>query len=144
MVVVAALLLSSNNAYAYDYKTAAARVPKEQIAFAECVSYQESRGNYRAIGDSSSARGRWQFLDDQWRRGLSYMVAKRLTDYGMPKSKQKPLIEKLRSKSIDKWDPIYQDVGFVAALNAKHLWSGWRHWYVKGSKCNDLVPLNQK
>jgi hypothetical protein len=144
MVVVAALLLSQPNANAYDFKAAAARVPQDQIAFAKCVSWQESRGNYKAIGDQSSARGRWQFLDDQWRRGLSYMVAKRLTDYGMPKSKQKALIEKLRGKSIDKWEPIYQDVGFVAALNAKYPWSGWRHWYVEGSKCNDLVPLEKK
>lgn len=137
-------MLSTSTAHAVDYKTAAARVPKDQIAFAKCVSYQESRGNYKAIGDSSSARGRWQFLDLQWRHGLSYMVSQRLVEFGMPESKKKPLIKKLRSKSIDKWDPIYQDIGFVAALNAKHPWSGWRHWFVSGSKCNDLVPTDRK
>lgn len=139
MIIAAALLLSSNNAYAYDYKTAAARVPKDQIAYAECVSYHESRGNYKAIGDSSSARGRWQFLDKQWRHGLSYMVANRLVEFGMPKSKSKKLVKNLQSISIDNWQPIYQDVAFVAALNAKYKWSGWTHWAVN-SKCNQLVP----
>ena len=67
------------------------------------------------------------------------MVANRLVDYGMPKSKTKKLVKHLQSKSIDQWEPIYQDVGFVAALNAKYHWSGWTHWAVN-SKCNELVP----
>jgi hypothetical protein len=49
------------------------------------------------------------------------------------------LVKHLQSKSIDTWEPIYQDVGFVAALNAKYKWSGWTHWAVN-SKCNLLVP----
>jgi len=123
-----------------NYETHAAIVPKEQKAFAECVSWQESRHNYRAVGDISSARGRWQFLDAQWRNGLAFMVSKRLVDFGMPKNKQKKLIKKLRNQSIDQWKPIYQDIGFLAALNWKYQWSGWRHWHVDNSKCNDLVP----
>ena len=139
MAIVAAFVIIQPHANAYDYKTAAARVPQDQIAYAKCVSHHESRGNYKAVGDRSSAKGRWQFLDKQWRHGLSYMVAKRLVDYGMPKSKMKIVVEKLQSKSIDEWKPIYQDIAFLAALNAKYQWSGWTHWSVN-SKCNELVP----
>jgi hypothetical protein len=141
--IVAAFLLLTPNANAVDYKTAAAKVPKDQIAYAKCVSHHESRGNYKAVGDQSSARGRWQFLDKQWRRGLSFMVAHRLVEYGMPKSKVKDLVKDLQSKSIDRWNPIYQDVAFLAALNAKYQWSGWKHWSVN-SKCNELVPTMVK
>ncbi len=129
------------NANAADPKTAAARVPKDQVDYAKCVSHHESRGNYKAVGDVSSARGRWQFLDDEWRHGLPFMVANRLVDHGMHKSKKKKLVTDLQSKSIDKWEPIYQDVAFLAALNAKYHWSGWTHWAVN-SKCNELVPTS--
>lgn len=122
-----------------DYYKAAAMIPKDQRTYAACVSYQESRGNYRAIGDNENARGRWQFLDSNWRHGLSYMVANRLADHGMPRSKVKSLVKHLKSRSIDTWEPVYQDIGFVAALNAKHKWSGWTHWSVD-RQCNKLVP----
>ena len=143
MAIAVAFLLVTPNANAVDYKTAAARVPKDQVGYAQCISHHESRGNYKAVGDQSSARGRWQFLDKQWRHGLSFMVANRLVDYGMPKSKTKKLVKHLQSKSIDAWEPIYQDVGFVAALNAKYHWSGWTHWAVN-SECNKLVPTPLK
>jgi len=138
IALVLAMAIHTTPVHATNYK-AAAEIPKDQKIYAACVSHQESRGNYRAIGDNENARGRWQFLDSNWRRGLSYMVAKRLMDYGMPKEKMKPLVKHLRSKSIDAWEPIYQDIGFVAALNAKHPWSGWRHWAVD-TECNKYVP----
>ena len=130
--------VASNN-----FKLAAAKVPNSQQAFADCVSHHESRGNYKAVGDKSSARGRWQFLDAQWRHGLSYMVANRLVTYGMSKSKTKDLVKDLQKHSIDTWKPVYQDIGFVAALNAKGPWSGWTHWKVN-SECVKLVPSNKK
>lgn len=138
-LVLAISMLTSSPAHAADFKLAAAAIPKSQAAYAECVSFHESRHNYKAIGDRSSARGRWQFLDKQWRHGLSFMVANRLVEYGMPKSKVEKVVKHLQSKSIDAWEPVYQDIGFVAALNAKHSWSGWRHWGVN-SECNKLVP----
>jgi hypothetical protein len=138
-LILAISMLTSSPANAADFKLAAAAIPASQKAYAECVSYHESRHNYKAVGDRSSARGRWQFLDKQWRRGLSFMVANRLVDYGMHESKAKKLVKHLQSRPIDAWEPIYQDIGFVAALNAKHSWSGWRHWGVN-TKCNLLVP----
>ena len=121
----------------------AAQIPKQEQAFAKCVSWQESRNNYHAIGDNQFARGRWQFLDNNWRHGLSFMVADRLVTFGLPKSKAKILIKDLQKRPIDTWKPIYQDIGFVSALNAKGSWSGWRHWAVD-SQCVKLVPLNKR
>lgn len=117
----------------------AAHIPPSQQAFASCVSNRESHGNYRARGDESSARGRWQFLDLQWRRGLAYMVADRLRDHGMSRSESKRVRIHLQSVSIDRWEPAFQDAGFLATLNARGQWSGWRHWYLSGSRCNALA-----
>lgn len=128
---------------ANNYALSASKIPANQLEYAKCISYHESRGNYQAVGDKSSARGRWQFLDKQWRRGLSYMVADRLVNHGMPKSQEKDLIKDLQKHPIDAWKPIYQDVGFVSALNAKGPWSGWKHWSVN-SQCNKLVPRQYK
>lgn len=117
----------------------AAHIPTTQQAFAACVSQRESHGNYKARGDESSARGRWQFLDQQWRNGLAYMVAARLRHFGMSRPASKHVRIHLQSISIDRWDPAFQDIAFVAVLNARGPWSGWRHWYLAGSKCNSLV-----
>ena len=119
--------------------SAAQAIPQDQQPFASCVSHRESRDNYKARGDESSARGRWQFLDRQWRHGLSFMVAERLRDFGMSSAASKRVRIHLQSISIDRWDPAYQDIAFVAVLNARGPWSGWRHWYLAGSKCNSLV-----
>lgn len=123
---------------------AAADIPTHQQAFAECVSQRESHGNYRARGDHSSARGRWQFLDLQWRRGLSFMVTERLVKFGMPKRDARQLRTRLQATSIDKWKPHYQDAAFIAVLNANGPWTGWRHWYLSGSRCNSLVPASHR
>lgn len=123
---------------------AAAQIPESQVAFAHCVSHRESRDNYQARGDQSSARGRWQFLDLQWRHGLSFMVAERLVRFGMSKRDAKHVRVHLQSIPIDRWKPDYQDAAFVAALNANGNWSGWRHWYLNGSPCNRLVPATHR
>ena len=117
----------------------AATIPPSQQAFAACVSHRESHGNYKARGDESSARGRWQFLDQQWRHGLAYMVADRLRHFGMARHDAKRVRIHLQAVSIDRWDPKFQDAAFVSVLNARGPWSGWRHWYLPGSKCNALA-----
>lgn len=117
----------------------AATIPAPQQAFAACVSHRESHGNYKARGDESSARGRWQFLDQQWRHGLAYMVAERLRHFGMSRRESKRVRIYLQSVSIDRWPAYAQDAAFVAVLNARGPWSGWRHWYLPGSKCNRLA-----
>lgn len=139
MIVLALAMSIHATPVHINYYAEAARIPKDQRVYAKCISNQESHGNYRAIGDNTNARGRWQFLDSNWRRGLSFMVTKRLVSFGMPESKQKSLVKHLQSRSIDTWKPAYQDIGFISALNAKHKWSGWRHWAVD-VKCTKYVP----
>jgi len=126
--------------------TTAAEIPASQQAFASCVSHRESHGNYRASRNEagSSAAGRWQFLDKQWRHGLSYMVAERLRDFGMSAKTADKVRRELQAKPISQWAPKYQDAAFLAALNARGQWSGWRHWYLAGSKCNALVPVGAR
>lgn len=141
-VLAAATLLGS--AHPHPAVLKAAEIPASQQAFAACVSHRESRGSYTARGDESSARGRWQFLDTQWRRGLSYMVAARLRHFGMPAKQARHIRIQLTHTSIDKWKPAYQDAAFVAVLNADGAWSGWRHWHLAGSKCNRLVPAGAR
>jgi hypothetical protein len=124
----------------------AAQIPASQQAFASCVSARESHGNYKAKRSEagSSAAGRWQFLDKQWRRGLSYMVAERLRSFGMSTHEAAVIRRHLAATRIDRWAPEYQDAAFLAALNARGPWSGWRHWYLAGSKCNALVPIGAR
>lgn len=126
--------------------TAAAEIPASQQAFALCVAHRESHGNYKARRSEagSSAAGRWQFLDKQWRHGLSYMVAARLRAFGMSALDAAVIRRELQAKPIDRWAPQYQDAAFLAALNAHGRWSGWRHWYLAGSKCNALVPASAR
>jgi hypothetical protein len=133
-VLATALALSASPAAHH-----AAHIPADQSTFASCVSDRESHGNYRARGDESSAMGRWQFLDKQWRFGLAYMVADRLHRFGMSRAAAHDLRIHLQSISIDKWAPVYQDAGFLEVLNARGKWSGWRHWYAPGSRCNALA-----
>ncbi len=136
-VVLAAALLAAPASN--DPAASAAVIPASQQAFAECVSHRESRDNYKARGSDSSSAGRWQFLDRPWRNGLSYMVAARLREFGMTGPASKGVRIHLQATHIAAWEPDYQDAAFVAVLNARGPWSGWKHWYLSGSRCNALV-----
>lgn len=120
-----------------DVITEAAEIPKKHRAFSKCVLDRESGGNLEntnsgegARNPRSSASGRWQFLDSQWREGLSHMVAGRLKDYGMPSAHVKGVRVHLEGKPIHKWDGLWQDVGHNAVMAA----GGWAHW--SGPGCN--------
>lgn len=117
----------------------AAVIPASQAAFAECVSDRESDGDYRARNPRSSAAGRWQFLDSQWRRGLAFMIAARLRDHGLDPGNARRIRVALQATHIAAWPAPLQDAGFVAVLNARGPWTGWRHWHHVGSRCNRLA-----
>lgn len=112
----------------------AARIPRHVRPFAECVSDRESSGSYTARNPASSAQGRWQFLDNSWRRGLGYMVAARLKAHGMPKTAARQVREYLHDTPIAAWPGQYQDAGFVAVIAS----GGSHHW--NGPGCNHLKP----
>ena len=114
----------------------ASMLSPEQERFRECVVHRESRGNPRASNPNSSAQGKYQFLDKQWRKGLAHMVTVALREKGVP---VRGLKGDLRATPIKNWGPVLQDIAFAEVLNARGEWSGWRHWYLPGSKCNGLV-----
>lgn len=113
----------------------ATQVPAHMQDFKACVAHRESHGNPKAIGDQSSARGKYQFLK-AWNHGLPYQVAERLTHFGMSKAEANRIRTTLQHKTIDKWSEQLQDVAFAAVI-AHH--NGWRHWYIAGSRCNQLA-----
>lgn len=118
---------------------AASWLPRAQDAFRHCVVARESGGNPRARNRASSASGKYQYLDRQWRRGLSFQVRDRLVAFGMPQSQARELRAWLAARPIYQWPERYQDVGFAATLNYHAPWSGWRHW-ASGGRCDRLVP----
>ena len=124
-----------------DQIVAASKVPKKWRPFARCVLDRESGGTLRKIQSGagaknprSSASGRWQFLDSQWRPGLAHMVRQRLVDYGVPKSHAKKVRMHLQSKPINKWHGRWQDIGFIAVVTS----GGAHHW--NGPGCGGKRP----
>lgn len=91
----------------------------------ECIMWRESRFNYKAANKSSSARGAYQFLDNNWRDGLVWMM---LEEGGNKKE-----IKALRNKPIHKWNRYYQDRAFYTAWRNGE---GAKHWHLQESRCN--------
>lgn len=116
--------------------TAAASIPAEWRPFRDCVVNRESHGNPRAQNPVSSAQGKYQFLDSQWRRGAAWNVYARLRDAGMPKPYARSILRKLHSTPIKRWREEYQDAAFAFAILVP---GGWRHWS-GGHGCDSLVP----
>lgn len=120
----------------------AATPPPRWVRFARCVLDRESGANLKnrnsgegAKNPRSSASGRWQFLDSQWRHGGSFMVRDRLVKFGMPKQEAKRVRQHLGDTPIRKWDGWWQDALFNEVVER----GGWRHWS-GGKGCNALVP----
>lgn len=111
----------------------AATFPASIRSWAACVLDRESGGTLdrRSSGQGaanpvSSARGRWQFLDNSWRSGLAYMVRDRLVRFGMPKAQAREVRIWLQQRSIAQWPGWYQDIGFleVTSRGGRHHWNG--------------------
>lgn len=122
---------------------AASTVPPSWRPFASCVLSRESgasldrpQSGAGARNPSSSASGRWQFLQGTWGQSLPYMVADQLRDHGATKKQAKAVRVHLQSIPISRWPGVYQDMGFIEVAQQ----GGWRHWYLGGSRCNSLVP----
>lgn len=115
--------------------TSAAQPPRGWAAFRSCVAKRESHGSATARNTTSSAQGRYQFLDNQWRRGLSFMVRDRLIQFGFPRTTAKGVRVYLTRRPIATWPGIYQDIGWAEVIER----GGWRHW-AGGHGCNALVP----
>ena len=142
--VLAAALTVSPATTPHPAVEAASVIPGTQQSFAYCVSHRESRGNPAAKSRVSSSAGKWQFLQSTWGQSLPWMIAERLRDFGMRPAQARQIRITLQRTPIHKWDEAYQDIGFIAVLNARGPWSGWRHWHLAGSKCNRLVPAGAR
>ena len=119
----------------------ASRIPTSMRAFAACVLKRESgatldrpQSGAGARNPSSSASGRWQFLQGSWGRSLPYMVADQLVDHGLPRVEARKVRKYLQSIPIHRWPGVYQDMGFIEVVQR----GGWAHW--RGATCNGLVP----
>lgn len=97
----------------------------------QCIMKRESNYRYKAANPTSSARGAYQFLDNNWRDGLVWMMiaeSKKTGDGLIGEAK------KLRKKPIHKWSRYWQDRAFYTALRGG---KGIHHWKatVPGTGC---------
>ena len=107
---------------------------KSQEAWRKCVMDRESNFRYKAKNRSSSASGAYQFLDNNWRDGLVWMMIKesKKTDDDLD-----PFLRDLFDVHITKWNRYFQDRAFFTALNFEGKWAGKKHWNatVSGTGC---------
>jgi hypothetical protein len=107
---------------------------KSQEAWRKCVMDRESNFRYKAKNRSSSASGAYQFLDNNWRDGLVWMMIKesKKTDDNLD-----PYLRDLFDVHITKWNRYFQDRAFFTALNFEGKWAGKKHWNatVSGTGC---------
>ena len=95
----------------------------------KCIMSRESHFNYRAANRSSSARGAYQFLDNNWRKPLVYMMLKESKQKNDGLKKE---IRTLFNKPINTWSRYYQDRAFFTAWQHGR---GSHHWYYPGHRC---------
>lgn len=95
----------------------------------KCIMDRESSFSYHAANPISSARGAYQFLDNNWRGGLVHMFiaeSKKTKDGLVDEAK------KLRGKPIHKWSRYWQDRAFFTAWRYG---DGKHHWYHGSIRC---------
>jgi len=115
-------------------------IPTAWQPFAACVSRRESNGRYQARNPKSSAQGRWQFLDNAWRvnGGIEWIVSRQLKKAGVSWKGRITWVRRLDATPIYRWPAWAQDAAFIGVVTERS--TGWRHWYLSGSRCNGLVP----
>ena len=96
-----------------------------------CIMERESHFNYRAANKTSSAKGAYQFLDNNWRRGLVYMMIDESLETGDGLESKARALFKI---PISKWNRYWQDRAFYTALQGG---KGLKHWnaQVPGTGC---------
>lgn len=110
--------------------TAASTPPAGLKEWSKCILKRETgaalhnkTSRQDAKNETSSASGRWQFLD-AWQQGLPYMVKERLMEKGMSHKDSRNIRIQLSAKPIRQWPGIYQDVGAFEVMSR----GGFHHW----------------
>jgi len=143
-IILAGALLSgpatAGTAAVEQAQAAASAIPRAWRPFASCVSDRESHGNYAARNRSSSASGRWQFLDNAWRvrGGIEWIVVRQMKKHGASWEVRKRWYARLSATPIYRWPAWAQDAAFVGVVTERP--TGWRHWSLPGHRCQSLVP----
>ena len=95
----------------------------------EAIMRRESKFNYKAANPVSSARGAYQFLDNNWRESLVHILRPEIKkDYPL----RRDTLESLTDKPIHKWPAFYQDAAWYTVV-VKH--DGLKHWSPVPAAC---------
>ena len=139
-IALAGALLAGPSTAGTAVTVRASEIPARWQPFASCVSQRESNGNYRARNRSSSASGRWQFLDTAWRvnGGIEWIVLRQMKRAGATWKARQATYRMLSRTPIHRWPSWAQDAAFVGVVTERP--TGWRHWSLPGSRCQGLVP----
>lgn len=102
----------------------------------KCIIQRESNGHYFSVSSGGHA-GAYQ-LAPAFQHGAPYMVVKALSIKGPA---ARALVAKMQHVPIKRWSRHLQDTAFFAIMNWDHQFSGAKHWFKSGSRCNALVLL---
>jgi hypothetical protein len=95
----------------------------------EAIMRRESNFNYKAANRVSSARGAYQFLDNNWRESLVHILRPEIKkNYPL----RRDTLEALVDKPIHKWPAFYQDAAWYTVV-VKH--DGLKHWSPVPRQC---------
>jgi len=98
-----------------------------------CVRQRESKHDYRAVSRTGKYRGAYQF-SPTLAVGAGWMIQKELRATGTPKRQAIQIGRALRSHSMNKWAPFWQDFAFWIVWDGGQ---GRSHWAatVPGTDC---------
>lgn len=98
-----------------------------------CVRQRESKNDYRAVSRTGRYRGAYQF-SPELAVGAGWMIQRELIATGTPKKQARYIGKRLRSHSMNKWAPFWQEMAFWLVWDGGDGRGHWRHT-VPGTSC---------
>lgn len=139
--VIAEAALAAVLMYGADDVVPPLAVDDATAAFRDCVADRESRFDHTAVSRTGKYRGKYQF-SDALKRGATWHMLPWLREWH-PDAKR--YAAQLRRTPMNRWPEVMQDAAFVFTLHHDGVrWVEWRHWFLAGSPCNDLVPAGAR
>ena len=90
----------------------------------KCIRDRESNNHYHAVNRSGTYRGAYQ-MSPELAVGAGWMIQRDLIAVGAPKGEARAVGESLRTTSVNKWHPFWQDYAFWIVWDkgrGKHHW----------------------